>query len=230
MPQPPRPVGIDPTLAAALATQLAHWRAALAGGAQRVGWKLGMGQRERVGGQLAVGHLTSATRLEPGATYHPDSRPHARLHADAEVALLLGQAPDAGADPAAAGQAVAGVGVALELVDLAGPPDDAAWAVATNVFHRAVAFGPLHPALPAGGVRARLLVNGQVVASAPAPDLADLTGRVGAAARLLAAVGERLQAGDRIITGSVVQVPIIPGDEVTADMGALGVVRLSIGA
>ena len=38
-------------------------------GAERVGWKLGVGERERIGGELAVGHLTSATRLDPGATY-----------------------------------------------------------------------------------------------------------------------------------------------------------------
>jgi 2-keto-4-pentenoate hydratase len=43
-----------------------------------------------------------------------------------------------------------------------------------------------------------------------------------AAARLLGSVGERLQAGDRLITGSIVQVPIQHGDEVIADLGPLG--------
>ena len=41
-------------------------------------------------------------------------------------------------------------------------------------------------------------------------------------------MGERLQPGDRIITGSVVQVPIKIGDQVLAEMGALGKVQLSI--
>jgi hypothetical protein len=36
------------------------------------------------------------------------------------------------------------------------------------------------------------------------------------------------QAGDRIITGLVVQVPVTSGDEVAADMGVLGRVRLRI--
>jgi 2-keto-4-pentenoate hydratase len=42
-------------------------------------------------------------------------------------------------------------------------------------------------------------------------------------------VGERLRAGDRIITGSVVQVPLGPADQVSADFGAPGLVgaRLS---
>jgi hypothetical protein len=44
-PAPP----IDPRLAAALASQLERWRATLAGGAARVGWKLGVGEGERIG-------------------------------------------------------------------------------------------------------------------------------------------------------------------------------------
>jgi 2-keto-4-pentenoate hydratase len=51
--------------------------------------------------------------------------------------------------------------------------------------------------------------------------------RLGQVARVLAAVGERLEDGDRVITGSVVQVPIGRGDEVVADarpLGRIGVV------
>jgi hypothetical protein len=40
--------------------------------------------------------------------------------------------------------------------------------------------------------------------------------------------GERLRSGGRLITGSVVQVPLQPGDEVLADLGALGRVQLSM--
>jgi 2-keto-4-pentenoate hydratase len=41
-------------------------------------------------------------------------------------------------------------------------------------------------------------------------------------------MGERLQAGDQIITGSVVQVAVAVDDEVAADMGPLGRLDLSI--
>jgi 2-keto-4-pentenoate hydratase len=41
-------------------------------------------------------------------------------------------------------------------------------------------------------------------------------------------MGERLAEGDRVITGSIVQVPIQRGDEVAADLGALGSVRLTV--
>jgi 2-keto-4-pentenoate hydratase len=198
---------VDPRLVAALERQLRR-RAG-----ERVGWKLGIGDRERISDEIAVGHLTTATVLERGASYEPD--PGELLHADAEVAVEIG-----------ANGEVAGYRAALELCDLRSPPDTPEDVVAANVFHRAVAFGPVRSRLPEGGVGARLLVNGDVRdAGRSASDLAD---KVARAARVLAAVGERLEPGDLVITGSVVQVPVGPGDEVEADLGELGRVRLQV--
>jgi 2-keto-4-pentenoate hydratase len=45
---------------------------------------------------------------------------------------------------------------------------------------------------------------------------------VRAVAQLLAAVGERLQAGDRILSGSLTRVPVAPGDHVAAIIDDLG--------
>jgi 2-keto-4-pentenoate hydratase len=210
-PAPP----VDPRLAAALASQLERWRATLAGGAARVGWKLGVGDGERIGDEaVAVGHLTTASVLEPGATYSAASA--GDLWADVEVAFEVG--PD---------RTITGVGVALELVDLAGPPGGPEAVVADNTYHRAVAFGPFRPPPLPPGLQGRLLVGGRAVETAPVA--ADVAARVGAAARVLAAVGERLQPGDRLITGSVVQIPVHPGDRVAADLGPLGRVDLTIG-
>jgi 2-keto-4-pentenoate hydratase len=215
---------IDPRLVAALATQFEQWRAKLRDGAKRVGWKLGVGDRERIGGEVAIGHLTSATVLAPGTAYRAPR--DTDLHGDAEVALELARDVDLDADSDDAWEATGGFGVALEIVDLSSPPDDPASVVATNVFHRAVAFGPFRPTFPSGDVRARLIVNGQVVDSAVVTS--DIGERLRAAERLLRAMGERLLAGDRIITGSVVQVAIGESDTVVADMAALGKVQLSI--
>jgi hypothetical protein len=54
-----------------------------------------MGDTESIGGEIAVGHLTTATVLSPDATFA--STGTATLSADAEVALQLGRdvAPDA---------------------------------------------------------------------------------------------------------------------------------------
>jgi 2-keto-4-pentenoate hydratase len=189
-----------------------------------VGWKLGIGNRERIGGGPAIGHLTSATRLAPGSTYLAANA--VSLSADAEIALELGRDVDPEADADELREAVTGFGAALELVDLGAPPDDPEGIVAANVFHRAFALGPARPALPAGGVEARLIVNGELRASAKAPE--DFGDRVHAVASLLGAMGERLQAGDRIITGSVVQVGVQAGDEVVAELSGLGRVQLAL--
>jgi 2-keto-4-pentenoate hydratase len=212
---------VDPRLVAALAVQLDAWRAGLRAGAVRVGWKLGVGDAERIGGELAVGHLTSATVLAPGATYSADDT--GDLRADVEVAFEIGPDP---AGPASAAPIIGGVGVALELVDLSGPPAGPEAVVAANIFHRAVAFGPFRPPPLPAGVKGRLLVNGHEAGSAPVA--ADVADRLAAAARVLAAAGERLKPGDRVITGSVAQVPVRPGDRVAADLGPLGRVELSI--
>jgi hypothetical protein len=64
---------IDPRLTTGLTSQHEQWRALLRGGATRVGWKLGMGDRERIGDEIAIGYLTSATVLDVGATYRTKS-------------------------------------------------------------------------------------------------------------------------------------------------------------
>jgi 2-keto-4-pentenoate hydratase len=215
---------IDPRLESALAEQLGRRRTALDAGAERVGWKLGLGEAERIGQGPVVGHLTTATQLEPGAAY-PAGDPVA-LRADAEVAIELGRDvdPDAGSDAVLA--AIAAYGAALEVVDLGAPPHDPERIVAANVFHRAFALGPLDRRWPAEGVEGRLFVDGELRASAAAGH--ELAALVRSVAAILGAIGERLQAGDRLIMGSVVQVPIAPGDRVTAELGSLGEVRLSI--
>ena len=198
---------VDPSLVAVRERQLRTRTA------KRIGWKLGIGDRERIGDEIAVGHLTSLTHLQPGEGY--ERKQDEALHADAEVAVLIG---DRGA--------IAGYGAALELVDLRSPPDSPDDVVAANVFHRAVTFGPIRPSLPAGGVGARLLVDGeQLDADRAAGDLED---KVRSAARVLEAVGERLEPGDLVITGSIVQVPVEREGTVEADLGRLGSVRLQV--
>ena len=196
---------VDPRLVSALREQLRRRPRH----ASRVGWKVGRGDRERIDGELVVGHLTSETALEPGDVYTDGTS----LHADAEIALELGDE-----------HVITGYGAALELVDL-GSDGDAEAIVASNIFHRAVAFGPVRRTLPSR-TDATLVVNGVVQATAPvAEDFAATLKRV---ATVLDGVGERLRPGDRLITGSVIQVPVSAGDEVVADFGQLGHVRVAI--
>jgi hypothetical protein len=201
---------LEPRLVRALNAQLEARRDALAAGARRVGWKLGIGERERIGAGPVIGHLTTASCIESGGIYRAPG--DASLHADAELALEFG-----------AGGTVVGYGAALEIVDLGGSDDPEAIVVG-NVFHRAVAFGPMHPV--AANVQGALVVNGEVRATGGAA--ADLTDLVHRAAELLGAISEGFMPGDRLITGSIVQLPVAAGDVVAADLGSLGCAELRI--
>jgi 2-keto-4-pentenoate hydratase len=189
-----------------------------------VGWKLGIGDAERIGDEIAIGHLTSATLLATGSTFHSSGT--TALSADAEIFLEIGREPGPSPTESEARRAVAAYGGALELVDLGDAQDGPHTVIADNIFHRAVAFGPRHPRLPADELDVRVLVNGQVRAAASAPD--DFTERLSAAARLLDAMQERMRPGDRVITGAVVQVAVSEGDTVVADFGPLGRVHIGI--
>ncbi len=188
----------------------------MAGGAERVGWKIGLNIPEvqaRLGlTEPVVGHLTSATRLEPGASYsHDDARD---LRAEAEVAIQVAE-----------GGAISGYGAAIELVDVGRPPSTGIEEiVARNVFHRAFVLGPVHRERPMG--EAQLLVGREVRDVAPLAG--DFEASVAHVARHLAAVGERLEPGDVVIAGALAHVPVNQGDEIAVAIGALGRLEVTI--
>jgi 2-keto-4-pentenoate hydratase len=207
---------VHPRLVAATRAQLERWRAALDGGAGRVGWKVALGIAEveaLVGTEPALGHLTTASLLVPGGVYHGAA--DRALRAETELAVEIGPDGD-----------VAGLAVALEIVDTGRPPDGLEAIVAGNVFHRAVAFGPTVPGVRAEGSQARLLVGGEVREAAAIA--ADPHATVAAIARLLDAAGERLEPGERILAGSACHVPVAPGDAVVAEIDGLGAVTATI--
>lgn len=223
----------DPRIVRGMQAQLASWRSRIAGGAGRVGWKIGFNspaaQRQLGLDGTVVGHLTGATVLASG-TSHSLAGSHL-VSAEPEVAIHLGRDVPAGAGEDAARAAIAALGAAIELVDIDRPLDDLEAILAANVFHRAVVLGP-----PAGralaGVTARAYRNGDEVASvdaaAAAGDLAALARHV---ADWLAAFGERLRAGDRIICGSLAPpIWVKAGDRVRVDLGPLGSVEVALGA
>jgi hypothetical protein len=117
------------------------------------------------------------------------------------------------------------LGAALEIVEL--NQDDAVDIIAANIFHRGVVFGALHhrSALRDDATGA-VEVNGRAVGSARLPS--DLAHRLRTASRTLHAMRERFIAGDRVITGSAVQVPVRAGDDVTVTIAGLSPARARI--
>jgi 2-keto-4-pentenoate hydratase len=123
---------------------------------------------------------------------------------------------------------VAGIAVALEIVDTGRPPHGLEEIIAANVYHRAVAFGPTRPTPTPTGAQARLLIDGHV--GEVSPVLAQPQDTVSAIARLLTAAGERLHPGDRILAGSACHLRVKPGDDVVAEIDGLGTVAATIAA
>jgi 2-keto-4-pentenoate hydratase len=123
-----------------------------------------------------------------------------------------------GADRATAAAAIAALGPAIELADLNPPPDDVEVVLAGNIYHRHVILG-LQDKSRAGakldGLAGHIFRRGALAAKQENIEslIGEIIGIVQHVAGTLAAYGEKLSAGDVIITGSIVPPPMIEPDE-----------------
>jgi 2-keto-4-pentenoate hydratase len=222
---------LDPRVEAGLQRQLEEWRRLLGEGAERLGWKIGFNHpkmQEKLGlREPVIGFLTSATAIEAGGTHSLAGARRPLVEVEVAIELRRDVGPGAEVDEALA--AIESLGSAIEVIDMPAPPDDVEQALAGNVFHRGVVLGPYRQDAAVGGVVATITVSGEQRESAPAEvDLADTIRLV---ADLLAACGEGLKRGDRIIAGTLTApVAVSPGDRVEADLGPLGRVELAFTA
>ena len=127
--------------------------------------------------------------------------------------------------------AIAGLGPALEVIDVNMPFEDLELILEHNVFHRAVVLGPMTAGL-AGvqGLGARFLRDGReeraIDVAATAMDLDEVVALV---AGYLSAVGQSLRPGDVIIAGALVTaLPAAPGERFELQVDRLGAVELSV--
>jgi 2-keto-4-pentenoate hydratase len=205
-----------------MAAQLTRRREILAQGALPIGWKIGFNVPE-IRAKLGIdrplaGFLTSDALLEDGASWSLGEL--GEVVVESEVAVELGDD----------GRSIVALLAALELAD---PPDlslDLEQILAGDIFNRAVAFGPRVETTQPG--EAHILVNGELEHEIEAARAgAQLDEMVSAVADRLAAAGEQLQAGDRIITG-VLAPPhkAAPGDRVRLEIDGVGAVELAFAA
>ena len=221
----------DPRILAGMRKQMTARQSRLAAGDRRLGWKAGFGAPPALAkfgldGPL-VGYLLQSGRLESGATVSLAG--WAQPIAEPEIAVHMGAALGADADEATARAAIAGIGPAFELVDVTFPPEDVEAVLAGNIFQRHVVLGPVdHTRAGANieGLAGRVLRDGAEIAATTT--LEANTGRIVDTVRrvavMAAQLADGLQAGDVIITGSVVRpIPIGANDrELAFQLGSAG--------
>ena len=189
-----------------------HARAApraIEDGARPLGWKVGFGSPaafELLGtDRLLVGFLTDRSLVDDGATVPVGDWTTPMLEPEIAVHLAHDVEGDATHDDVRA--AVGGLSAAIELADVDVTPAD------PGADPRRQHLPPARPARPdrrgpddGGGRRGRLLRDGEEIAATDTPEAAtgQLDEVVRLTAELLAASGERLRAGDVVITGSIV--------------------------
>jgi 2-keto-4-pentenoate hydratase len=206
----------DPRIRAGMERQLERRRRMIAEGAHPIGWKLGFGspaamERLSLNAPL-VGFLTDATIIRSGSavTIGTWTRPVV----EPELAVYMGSDLVDGSNRDATRAAVAAVGAAIELADVDVDLFEVEPILTANIFHRGVVLGkPDYGRAGArlDGLTARVAVAGADVATTT--ELTTITGDtisiVGSLADLLAGYGERLRAGELVITGSLI--PPLPG-------------------
>jgi 2-keto-4-pentenoate hydratase len=202
---------VDPRICRGMEAQLARRRERIAAGEAAIGWKVGFGaaaamQRFNLTAPL-VGYLMESGRVASGGAVSPAG--WTKPVSEPELAIHMGRDLAGDADEAATRAAIGAIGPAIELADLDPPPEDVATILAGNVFQRHVILGPADASRAGGrldGLTARVSRNGAEIAAVT--ELEANTGEIVAIVRHVAAVlsgfGERLQAGQFVITGSIV--------------------------
>lgn len=222
----------NPAIGRGIEKMLALRSERLAQGERHLGWKLGFGapaSLERFGlSAPLLGFLTHATLHEPGATV-PVAGWESPV-AEPEVAVYFSD----DATPGRVADAIGAVGAAIELANIHPPSDDLEEMLAGDIYHRAVILGPKDPSRAGGrrdDLRARVIHDGETVADTTEFQqvTGDLVEILDHAASLLSAYGERLAAGDVVITGSVVPpIRIEPGQEVRFELEPLDAISVRV--
>jgi 2-keto-4-pentenoate hydratase len=221
-----------------MTAQLSRWRERLNAGEQALGWKVGFGARAameklKITAPL-IGFLTDRALVSSGVTLSLAN--WTKPLAEPEIAVHMGKDLPAGAAREQAMKAIAGLGPAIELADLDRPPDDIEQILAGNIYQRHVILGACDVSRAGGvldGLTGRILRNGTEVArtSDPQANTGDLIDIVRHVADVLAACGERLRAGQIIITGSIVPpLWVEAGEEVVFQLDPIGGVSIRFAA
>ncbi len=209
-----------PLIKKGMPAQLANRRARIAAGEKPLGWKVGLGapasmaklglQGPLVGFLMQRGLLLSGSTVSLAGWNKPVAEP--------EIAVRMMSDLGGGSTGDAARAAIKEILPAIELADLnpVPTPDNLDALLEGDIFQRHVVLcGNTRFGASVDGLTSRVVRRGEVVNTTTDPEA--LTGKlvdiVAHVANTLAAFGEKLSAGDVIITGSITPPPMIEADE-----------------
>ena len=208
-----------PKIQKGMPLQFANMRARIAAGEKQLGWKVGLSAPAMMKTLRTtapqVSYLMQSVLVPPGGTI--SFKGYAKPVAEAEIFVRMATDLGAGATAAQALAAIKEFGPAIEIVDaLAVTADNLDTALANGLFQRHVVLGNT---VNAGGdvtnITSRTAFSGKPADSTNDPQA--LTGKlvdvVAHVANTAAAYGERLSAGDIIITGSITVPYVIAAGE-----------------
>jgi 2-keto-4-pentenoate hydratase len=225
-----------PLIKKGMPAQLAKRRARIAAGEKPLGWKVGLGSptsMQKVGITAPiVGYLMQRGLLLSGSTVSLQG--WVRPVAEPEICVRMMSDLGGGATADAAVAAVKEIFPAIELADFdpVPTPDNLEVILEGDLYQRHVILcGNTRSSGSTAGLTSRLIWRGKEAAHTNDPEV--LTGKlpdiVAHVANTLAAYGEKLSAGDVIITGSITP-PIMlePDDEeLTHALDPIGEVSVS---
>ncbi|MGH6725734.1 MAG: fumarylacetoacetate hydrolase family protein [Pseudolabrys sp.] len=211
----------NPLIKKGMTAQMAARRARIAAGEKPLGWKVGMGSpaslQKLVLQSPLIGFLMQRALLLSGSTV--SLKGYTRPVAEPEIAVRMARDLPAGASAEAAAAAVKEIFPAIEIADLDPVPatDNLDRVLEGDIFQRHVVLcGNTRPGAGLAGLTSRLIRRGAEEARTTDPQA--LTGKlveiVAHVAGTLAAFGEKLAAGDVIITGSITPPLMLEPDEV----------------
>jgi 2-keto-4-pentenoate hydratase len=199
-----------PLIKKGMPLQLAKRRARIAAGERPLGWKVGLGapaSMQKVGiAAPLVGYLMQRALLLSGST--ASLAGWTRPVAEPEICVRMMSDLRGGATPDAAIAAIKEIFPAIELADMdpLPTPDNLDALLEADIFQRHVILcGNTRFGGATEGLTSRVIRKGTQFANSTDPEA--LTGKLGDivahVANTLAAFGEKLSAGDVIITGSI---------------------------
>lgn len=202
---------MDPRIVKGMAAQCRLREEQLAGGDRIAGWKIAFGSPE--GLKLLklespiVGFLAGQAALPSGATLELND--FMKPVVEPEIAIMLGADLAAGAPREELVAAIAGLAPALEIADLAFAPDDVERVLASDIYQRHWILGEIDVSRAGArldGLSACVRQTGEtdVRTNQLESNTGELVSLVGHVADYLAALGDRLEAGQFIIAGSII--------------------------